>query len=181
MATAPLTFGDRLTAAGLTWEVSDARSHEPGPTLGEPRADLCPINPDSGERISNVRIGRAERPYVRVNIRAGRSGDLELYPSSGYGTPLTDRQREIILADLAGYRFELPPLTVPEIIERITHDISTRSAHKASEALHYSTRTALRDALAALPAGESSAYRAAVIDAACAAFRERMARDVGQM
>ncbi len=117
MATAPLTFGDRLTAAGLTWEVSDARSHEPGPTLGEPRADLCPIDPDSGERISNVRIGRAERPYVRVNIRAGRSGDLELYPSSGYGTPLTDRQRAIILADLAGYRFELPPLSVPEIIE----------------------------------------------------------------
>ena len=27
MATAPLTFGDRLTAAGLTWEVSDAVSY----------------------------------------------------------------------------------------------------------------------------------------------------------
>lgn len=182
MASAPLTFGDRLTAADLTWEVVDARSHEPGPSIfGEPRAALCPIDPDSGERLSHVRIGRTERPYVRVNIRAGRDGELELWPDSGLGTTLTDRQREILRSSLAGYRFELPPLTIQETIDRLAHDISTRAAHKASEALAYTTRTALRDALATLPANESSAYRASVIEAACTAFRERMTRDVGQI
>lgn len=174
------TYGDRLTLAGYTWEVRDARDTETG--YGEPLANLRPIDPATGDTLTTVRIGRADRDNVYIHITASHSGELKVNPSMhGYATTLTARQRELLLTELAGIRFNLPPLTAQERVERLTREIASRATREASHVMQYRPRMALRDALDGIPAGDREHHRTTVLEGACAAFRERLASELANL
>lgn len=179
MSTAPLTYGDTFTAAGLTWSVDDARTLDQDGAGTEHRATLHPIDPATGERLTTARIGRADRDYVYVNLDARPDGTTRAYPSNhGHNSALTDNQRQLILTDLAARRFALPPITPELRLSMFEHEVTYRAARAASSTLAHSTLTALRTHYRALSVATRDDHARTLVEAAVIAYREQITQEL---
>lgn len=171
-----ISYGARVRAAGVLWEVCDVRSIEPVSLSRETRGRLRPVDEATGERLTTVRIGRAEREMVSVDLTVYPGGEISAYAAAQtYSAPLTDRQRQLILEDLARVEFHLPPLSVDERLERFVSTIAAEAGHAGANTINYARRRTLVEHLAALPTREEAdRHRAAILDRACAEFRARL-------
>ncbi|KAA9105937.1 hypothetical protein [Microbacterium rhizomatis] len=107
-----------MDAAGVSWEVCDVRSIETTTVAREIRGRLRPIDAVTGERLTSVRIGRAQREMVYVDLTVYPDGEISAYAAARtYSIPLTERQRQLILEDHASlistYSRERPAATRP--------------------------------------------------------------------
>lgn len=171
-----ISYGTRVHAAGILWEVCDVRSIEPVSASRETRGRLRPVDDLTGERLTNVRIGRAEREMVYVDLTVYPGGEISAYAAARtYSAPLTDRQRQLILADLARVEFYLPPLNVDERLELFVSTIAAAAGHAGTNAINYARRRSLEEHLVTLPTREEAdRHRAAILNEACAEFRARL-------
>lgn len=171
-----VSYGAHIRAAGILWEVCDVRSIEAPTASRETRGRLRPIDTETGERLTIVRIGRAEREMVHVDLTVYAGGEISAFPAArNYSAPLTDRQRQLILDDLAGVEFYLPPLNVDERLERFISSIATDATHAAANTITYARRRALSEHFAEIQTRpEADRHRAAILDQACAEFRARL-------
>ena len=171
-----VSYGARVRAAGVLWEVCDVRSIENPSASRETRGRLRPVDDATGERLTTVRIGRAEREMVYVDLTVYPGGAISAYAATRtYGAPLTDRQRQLILDDLVRVEFSLPPLSVDERLERFVSTIATEAGHAGASTISYARRRALGEHFAEIPTREEAdRHRAAILDQACAEFRARL-------
>ena len=170
------TYGTRVEAAGVSWEVCDVRSIDATTVAREIRGRLRPIDAVSGERLTSVRIGRAQREMVYVDLTVYPDGEISAYAAARtYSTPLTDRQRQLSLEDLARVEFYLPPLNAQQRLDRFISTIAADAGRAGARTISSALRRTLEAHLRELPSHEEAdRHRVAILEQACADFRARL-------
>jgi hypothetical protein len=196
------SYGDTFTLPafpGVLWKVCDRRDLEHAGDPHETRAQVRPVdpeNPTSGAvRNISIKIGRAERAGVVVNLRMQRvpgwitgttaADRLTAYGSTDhYETSLTVAQSKMISDEFGKLSFNLPPLSAAEIVEKMTHLLTyaaERGARELSGAMpdRYNGNRpgSAREAVAA---ALTPAARDAIITAAGEAFTAAARNDLAR-
>lgn len=168
-----ITYGDRVDAAGVSWEVCDVRAIETTTVGREIRGRLRPIDAATGERLTSIRIGRAQREMVYVDLTVHPDGEISAYAAARtYSAPLTERQRQLVLEDLTLLEFHLPPLNTEQRLDRFVSTIAADAGRAGTNAIVYTVRRALEAHLRELPSSaEVNRHRGAILEQACAEFR----------
>ncbi|GAA1745641.1 hypothetical protein [Microbacterium paludicola] len=173
---ARVAYGDRVAFAGIVWELQDTR--QPETHHQDHLGRLVPVDPETGERVEVIRIGRAERIGVQISLTA--AGDhVHAYPSTrGYTPELTDAQRRTLAEAIEQVDFDVAPLQPIERAQRIGDRLQTQVRWLVGQALGYELRQSLRESLQHLPAPRREALLEELAARIADTFTEQLRRDL---
>lgn len=161
-----VTYGEQVWLAGSLWLVVDVRAIDDEATVWQRRARLQPIDPDTGDRVNRIRIGRAIRGDVSIDIdRRASTGELRTVPRIWYGPGFTDAQTRLLISAATAIRWDLPPMTADERLAHLVKRVETTPDYAIANILGNNFTRDVRAHLRYLPESTQVRHREQLADA----------------